>query len=101
MWIPDAEDVWKSAEILTDFKPGETVLELQLEDGTVGQKQALHLNYELLFIEYGIILIHLKYLFMQNTLHYKGFYSPFNVQESFVPFGSLEIEFFFNFYLKM
>ncbi len=61
MWIPDAEDVWKSAEILTDFKPGETVLELQLEDGTVGQKQALHLNYELLFIEYGIILIHLKF----------------------------------------
>uniref|UniRef100_A0A671S7W8 Myosin motor domain-containing protein n=1 Tax=Sinocyclocheilus anshuiensis TaxID=1608454 RepID=A0A671S7W8_9TELE len=34
VWIPDAEHVWQSAEILTDFKPGETVLELQLEDGT-------------------------------------------------------------------
>ncbi len=76
MWIPDAEDVWKSAEILTDFKPGETVLELQLEDGTVGQKQALHLNYELLFIEYGIILIHLKYF--SCTIHYiiKVFAAP-------------------------
>lgn len=67
------EDVWKSAEILTDFKPGDTVLELQLEDGTVGQKQALHLNYEQLFIEYGIILINSKYFFMHNTLHYNGF----------------------------
>ncbi|XP_051740847.1 unconventional myosin-Vc [Ctenopharyngodon idella] len=34
VWIPDAEHVWKSAEILTDFKPGDTELELLLEDGT-------------------------------------------------------------------
>ncbi|KAG1952451.1 unconventional myosin-Vc [Pimephales promelas] len=34
VWIPDPEHVWKSAEILTDFNPGETELELQLEDGT-------------------------------------------------------------------
>uniref|UniRef100_W5N770 Myosin VC n=1 Tax=Lepisosteus oculatus TaxID=7918 RepID=W5N770_LEPOC len=34
VWIPDPEDVWKSAEILKDFKPGENVLDLQLEDGT-------------------------------------------------------------------
>ncbi|XP_073798784.1 unconventional myosin-Vc isoform X1 [Danio rerio] len=34
VWIPDAEHVWKSAEILTDFKPGDSELELQLEDGT-------------------------------------------------------------------
>ncbi|KAM9528439.1 unconventional myosin-Vc-like [Salvelinus alpinus] len=34
VWIPDAEHVWKSAEILRDFKPGEEALELQLEDGT-------------------------------------------------------------------
>ncbi|MBN3313382.1 MYO5C protein, partial [Atractosteus spatula] len=33
VWIPDPEDVWKSAEILKDFKPGENVLDLQLEDG--------------------------------------------------------------------
>lgn len=46
MWIPDADNVWKSAELLTDLKPGDTVLELQLEDGTVGQTQAFNLNKE-------------------------------------------------------
>uniref|UniRef100_A0A8D3BTU1 Myosin VC n=1 Tax=Scophthalmus maximus TaxID=52904 RepID=A0A8D3BTU1_SCOMX len=34
MWIPDAEHVWKSAEIVRDFHSGDTVLELRLEDGT-------------------------------------------------------------------
>uniref|UniRef100_A0A8C4T991 Myosin VC n=1 Tax=Erpetoichthys calabaricus TaxID=27687 RepID=A0A8C4T991_ERPCA len=34
IWIPDPENVWKSAEITKDYKPGEDVLELQLEDGT-------------------------------------------------------------------
>jgi len=53
VWIPDPEHVWKSAEILTDFNPGETELELQLEDGTVRQKlfsKALNLKTEQLFI---------------------------------------------------
>uniref|UniRef100_A0A8C7HH66 Myosin VC n=1 Tax=Oncorhynchus kisutch TaxID=8019 RepID=A0A8C7HH66_ONCKI len=35
VWIPDAEHVWKSAEILRDFKPGDEALELQLDDGTM------------------------------------------------------------------
>uniref|UniRef100_A0A673W767 Myosin VC n=1 Tax=Salmo trutta TaxID=8032 RepID=A0A673W767_SALTR len=35
VWIPDEEHVWKSAEILRDFKPGDETLELQLEDGTM------------------------------------------------------------------
>uniref|UniRef100_A0A3Q3BRE9 Myosin VC n=1 Tax=Kryptolebias marmoratus TaxID=37003 RepID=A0A3Q3BRE9_KRYMA len=34
VWIPDAEHVWKSAEITGDFHPGDDVLELLLEDGT-------------------------------------------------------------------
>ncbi|MBN3292049.1 MYO5C protein, partial [Polypterus senegalus] len=34
VWIPDPENVWKSAEITKDYKPGEDVLEIQLEDGT-------------------------------------------------------------------
>uniref|UniRef100_A0A4W5MER6 Myosin motor domain-containing protein n=1 Tax=Hucho hucho TaxID=62062 RepID=A0A4W5MER6_9TELE len=34
VWIPDEEHVWKSAEILRDFKPGDDALQLQLEDGT-------------------------------------------------------------------
>ncbi|KAM9351640.1 unconventional myosin-Vc [Symphorus nematophorus] len=34
VWIPDAEHVWKSAEIMRDFHLGDNVLELLLEDGT-------------------------------------------------------------------
>ncbi|XP_041794288.1 unconventional myosin-Vc isoform X1 [Chelmon rostratus] len=34
VWIPDAEHVWKSAEIRRDFHTGDAVLELCLEDGT-------------------------------------------------------------------
>ncbi|XP_054476812.1 unconventional myosin-Vc [Anoplopoma fimbria] len=34
VWIPDAEHVWKSAEILRDFHFGDNLLELLLEDGT-------------------------------------------------------------------
>ncbi|KAM8751307.1 unconventional myosin-Vc [Acanthopagrus schlegelii] len=34
VWIPDAEHVWKSAEIMRDFHSGDNVLELLLEDGT-------------------------------------------------------------------
>lgn len=35
VWIPDPEEVWQSAEILKDYKPGDDVLELRLENGTV------------------------------------------------------------------
>ncbi|KAE8296185.1 Unconventional myosin-Vc [Larimichthys crocea] len=34
VWIPDAESVWKSAEIKRDFHFGDTTLQLLLEDGT-------------------------------------------------------------------
>uniref|UniRef100_A0A8C9VNJ7 Unconventional myosin-Va n=1 Tax=Scleropages formosus TaxID=113540 RepID=A0A8C9VNJ7_SCLFO len=34
VWIPDADDVWRSAELTKDYKPGDTALYLQLEDGT-------------------------------------------------------------------
>ncbi|XP_045893170.1 unconventional myosin-Vc isoform X2 [Micropterus dolomieu] len=34
VWIPDAEHVWKSAEIIKDFHIGNNVLDLLLEDGT-------------------------------------------------------------------
>uniref|UniRef100_A0A3Q3WQY3 Uncharacterized protein n=1 Tax=Mola mola TaxID=94237 RepID=A0A3Q3WQY3_MOLML len=34
VWIPDPEDVWKAAEITRDFKEGEPVLHLKLEDET-------------------------------------------------------------------
>ncbi|KAM4677427.1 unconventional myosin-Va isoform 2-T2 [Discoglossus pictus] len=34
VWIPDPEEVWKSAELLKDYKPGDTVLKLRLEEGS-------------------------------------------------------------------
>ncbi|XP_034382197.1 unconventional myosin-Va [Cyclopterus lumpus] len=34
VWIPDAEEVWKSAELTKDYKNGDTSLQLMLEDGT-------------------------------------------------------------------
>lgn len=35
VWIPDATEVWRSAELTKDYSPGDTALQLQLEDGTV------------------------------------------------------------------
>ncbi|CAI5792918.1 unconventional myosin-Vc isoform X1 [Podarcis lilfordi] len=34
VWIPDPEEVWQSAEITRNYKNGEDLLHLQLEDGT-------------------------------------------------------------------
>ncbi|XP_052586163.1 LOW QUALITY PROTEIN: unconventional myosin-Vc [Peromyscus californicus insignis] len=34
VWIPDPEEVWKSAEIAKDYRAGDPVLRLLLEDGT-------------------------------------------------------------------
>uniref|UniRef100_A0A672I9K8 Myosin VAb n=1 Tax=Salarias fasciatus TaxID=181472 RepID=A0A672I9K8_SALFA len=34
VWLPDAEEVWKSAELVRDYSPGDPTLSLQLEDGT-------------------------------------------------------------------
>ncbi|XP_059570663.1 unconventional myosin-Va isoform X4 [Alligator mississippiensis] len=33
IWIPDPEEVWKSAELLKDYKPGDKVLHLRFEEG--------------------------------------------------------------------
>ncbi|XP_068597998.1 unconventional myosin-Va [Brachionichthys hirsutus] len=33
VWIPDAEDVWRSAELTKDYKNGDSSLQLMLEDG--------------------------------------------------------------------
>nr|XP_040017636.1 unconventional myosin-Va-like [Gasterosteus aculeatus aculeatus] len=34
VWLPDARDVWKSAELTKDYRPGDLKLSVQLEDGT-------------------------------------------------------------------
>uniref|UniRef100_A0ABM5EXU1 Unconventional myosin-Va isoform X1 n=1 Tax=Pogona vitticeps TaxID=103695 RepID=A0ABM5EXU1_9SAUR len=33
IWIPDSDVVWRSAELVKDYKPGDKVLHVQLEDG--------------------------------------------------------------------
>lgn len=35
VWIPDTEEVWRSAELTKDYKNGDASLQLLLEDGTV------------------------------------------------------------------
>lgn len=35
VWIPDPEDVWRAAEIIKDYKEGEPILHLKLEDESV------------------------------------------------------------------
>ncbi|KAM9375860.1 unconventional myosin-Va-like isoform 2-T2 [Pholidichthys leucotaenia] len=34
VWLPDAAEVWKSAELVRNYTPGDASLSLQLEDGT-------------------------------------------------------------------
>ncbi|XP_020827978.1 unconventional myosin-Vb [Phascolarctos cinereus] len=35
VWIPDPDEVWRSAEIVKDYKEGEKILHLKLEDETI------------------------------------------------------------------
>ncbi|XP_058264169.1 unconventional myosin-Va isoform X2 [Hemibagrus wyckioides] len=34
VWTPDLQEVWRSAELTRDYRPGDTALQLQFEDGT-------------------------------------------------------------------
>ncbi|XP_041794286.1 unconventional myosin-Va-like isoform X2 [Chelmon rostratus] len=34
VWLPDAAEVWKSAELIKDYTPGDLTLTVQLDDGT-------------------------------------------------------------------
>ncbi|CAB1322613.1 unnamed protein product [Coregonus sp. 'balchen'] len=76
VWIPDAEHVWKSAEILSDFKPGDETLQLQLEDGTlphlrnpdilVGENDLTALSY----LHEPAVLHNLKVRFVESKIIY-------------------------------
>ncbi|NXA74098.1 MYO5B protein, partial [Thryothorus ludovicianus] len=35
VWIPDPDEVWRSAEIIKDYKEGDKSLQLKLEDETL------------------------------------------------------------------
>ncbi|XP_036399627.1 unconventional myosin-Vc isoform X2 [Megalops cyprinoides] len=75
VWIPDSQEVWKSAEILKDYRSGDSELELQLEDGTVlkyplgsGDTQLPHLrNPDILVGENDLTA--LSYLHEPAVLH--------------------------------
>ncbi|NXC72487.1 MYO5B protein, partial [Anhinga anhinga] len=43
VWIPDPNEVWRSAEIIQDYKEGDESLHLKLEDGTI---YIFPINYE-------------------------------------------------------
>lgn len=50
VWIPDTTEVWRSAELTRDYRPGDTVLHLQLEDETVRATLGLQKFFYILFI---------------------------------------------------
>lgn len=35
VWIPDEAEVWKPAELIRDYTPGDLTLSLRLDDGAV------------------------------------------------------------------
>uniref|UniRef100_H3D867 Myosin VAb n=1 Tax=Tetraodon nigroviridis TaxID=99883 RepID=H3D867_TETNG len=39
VWLPDEAEVWKSAELIRDYSPGDLTLSLRLDDGTVVEHQ--------------------------------------------------------------
>ena len=41
VWLPDPEEVWRSAELTRAFTPGDQVLSLRLEDGSVRDRQCI------------------------------------------------------------
>ncbi|TSK13466.1 Unconventional myosin-Va [Bagarius yarrelli] len=47
VWIPDSQEVWRAAELTKDYEPGDTALELQIQDGTANEERNYHIFYQL------------------------------------------------------
>uniref|UniRef100_A0A8C7U5G3 Myosin VB n=1 Tax=Oncorhynchus mykiss TaxID=8022 RepID=A0A8C7U5G3_ONCMY len=54
VWIPDPEDVWRAAEIIKDYKEGEPILHLKLEDESSSYPQTRCTYFALNPLEYRI-----------------------------------------------
>lgn len=50
VWIPDPEEVWKPAEIIKDYKEGDPVLHLKLEDESVSSLSVSPLSIPVLYL---------------------------------------------------
>ncbi|XP_076139671.1 unconventional myosin-Vb isoform X2 [Alosa pseudoharengus] len=69
VWIPDPEDVWKSAEIVRDYKEGEPVLHLKLEDESPVQYAIKPKDNQLPFLRNPDILVGENDLTALSYLH--------------------------------
>ncbi|XP_062888632.1 unconventional myosin-Va-like [Mobula hypostoma] len=69
VWIPDPEDVWKSVELTKDYKEGDCILYLKLEDGTHMEYPINQKTRELPFLRNPDVLIGENDLTALSYLH--------------------------------
>ncbi|NXM85117.1 MYO5B protein, partial [Oenanthe oenanthe] len=69
VWIPDPDEVWKSAEITQDYKEGDKSLQLKLEDGTLCEYPLDPEGSELPFLRNPDILVGQNDLTVLSYLH--------------------------------
>ncbi|XP_072100608.1 unconventional myosin-Vb-like isoform X2 [Mobula birostris] len=69
VWIPDPEDVWKSAELTKDYKEEDCILYLKLEDGTHMEYPINQKTRELPFLRNPDVLIGENDLTALSYLH--------------------------------
>uniref|UniRef100_A0A803VYL4 Myosin VB n=1 Tax=Ficedula albicollis TaxID=59894 RepID=A0A803VYL4_FICAL len=69
VWIPDPDEVWKSAEIIKDYKEGDKSLQLKLEDETLYEYPLDLQGHELPFLRNPDILVGQNDLTALSYLH--------------------------------
>ncbi|NWW10869.1 MYO5B protein, partial [Oreocharis arfaki] len=69
VWIPDPDEVWRSAEIIEDYKEGDKSLQLKLEDETLCEYPIDLQGNELPFLRNPDILVGQNDLTALSYLH--------------------------------
>uniref|UniRef100_I3MVK4 Unconventional myosin-Vb n=1 Tax=Ictidomys tridecemlineatus TaxID=43179 RepID=I3MVK4_ICTTR len=69
VWIPDPDEVWRSAELTKDYKEGEKSLQLKLEDETIREYPVDAQNNQLPFLRNPDILVGENDLTALSYLH--------------------------------